>query len=85
MTNVENRFSRLAFGGGEAGEIAANEALVAHEAQLVPGAKVRVYRGNPEGLVGTIVEQADGRSFRINAADGLSWTIESRNLELVRS
>lgn len=79
---AENRFSRLAFGGGEAGERAANEALVAHEARLVPGTRVRVYRGQPEGMVGVIVGERGGRRYAVDAGDGLGWEIESRNLEV---
>jgi len=87
-TNVDkstNRFSRLAFGGGEEGERLAHQALLAHEALLVPGTKVRVYRGNPEGMVGTIEGEAPGRSVyvRSDENDGLRWAIETRNLELV--
>lgn len=81
---AENRFSRLAFGGGEAGETAAHKALLAHEATLVAGARVRVYRGNPSGMVGTVADgNAPGsRCVYVVDADGLRWAIESRNLEL---
>lgn len=84
MNSTQNRFSRLAFGGGEEGEAAAHRALLAHEALLVTGANVRVYRGNPEGAVGTIMGEAEGRSYLVRMSDGLTWTIESRNLEVIR-
>jgi hypothetical protein len=80
---TENKYSRLTFGGGEAGERAAQEALVAHEATMVPGARVRIYRGQPLGVEGTIVEERGGRRYAVDAGDGLTWEIESRNLELI--
>lgn len=83
MSALPCRFSRLAFGGGEAGEMAAQEALVAHEARLTPGTTVRVYRGNPEGATGTIIGERGGRMYAIDCGDGLTWEVESRNLEVV--
>ena len=79
---VASKFSRLAFGGGEAGELAAEQALAAHESALVAGVHVRVYRGQPEGMTGVCEGHCGGRSYRVRAADGLGWEIESRNLEL---
>lgn len=83
MSNVADKFSRLAFGGGEAGELAAHEALVAHENTLVPGASVRVYRGNTH--VAGVVQERDcgGRRVVVRDSDGLDWECETRNLELV--
>jgi hypothetical protein len=78
---VKSRFSGQAFGGGEAGELAAHEALVAHEAKLVPGTQVRVYRGKPEDAVGVIVAKCGGRRYAFDCGDGLRWEVESRNLE----
>jgi hypothetical protein len=83
MDKSTSRFSRMAFGGGEAGELAAHRALVAHEALLVPGTRVRVYRGNPEGMTGVIVADVGGHRYSVDAGDGLGWEIESRNLEIV--
>lgn len=76
MDKSTNRFSRDAFGGGEEGERKAHAALVAHEATLLPGARVRVYRGPYEGMTGVVV------GHRVQTPDGLTWAIESRNLEL---
>jgi len=82
MSNVADKFSRLAFGGGEAGELAAQTALAAHEATLMPGTAVRVYRGNTH--VSGIVQDRDcgGRRVVVRNADGLDWEIETRNLEV---
>ncbi len=79
-----NRFSRDRFGGGEQGEALAHKALLKHEASLVPGATVRVYRGNPAGMIGTIESGkiVNGRSVAVIDADDLRWTIETRNLEI---
>ena len=76
-----NRFSRIAFGGGEQGEIAANAALRAHEALLVPGTVVRVYRGRPAGLTGPIGDRVPG-GYELRG-EGLTYIVESRNLEIV--
>ena len=83
MSEIISRFSRQAFGGGEAGERLAQEALAAYEARLVPGARVSVCRGNPEGSVGTIVAKRGGRRYAVDTGDGLTWEIESRNLEVL--
>lgn len=77
-----NRFSREAFGGGEAGERLAHEALLKHEALLLPGTSVRVYRGSPEGALGRVVAERGGRRLAVDFGDGLTSEIESRNLEL---
>lgn len=85
MTNSinDNRFSRHAFGGGEHGETLAHEALVAHEATLVLGARVRQYRRG--SVVGTItdLEAEQGRSVIVTEDEtGLRHVVETRNLEL---
>ena len=79
---VPSRFSRDAFSGDEG---AASAALTAHEAALLPGSRVRVYRGQQTGLVGVVEDrQAPGsRCVAVRDADGLGWSIESRNLEVV--
>lgn len=66
------------------GERTAHEALAAHERLLVPGVRVRVCRGIPEGMVGTIVERRGGHNYAVRSVsdDGLTWEIESRNLEI---
>jgi hypothetical protein len=84
MTNSinDNRYSRHAFGGGEHGEMLANEALVAHEATLTLGVKVRAYRRvTVEGVI-VDANAEQGRSVIVEDADGLRHIVETRNLEL---
>jgi len=75
-----SRFSRELFGGDEA---AADRALSTHERQLTPGTSVRVYRGRAVGLVGIIVGARGGRRYAVEGSDGLTWEVESRNLEVL--
>jgi hypothetical protein len=76
-----NRYSRHAFGGGEHGELLAHEALTAHEATLIVGARVRAYRVSE--CSGVIVDDApQGRSVTVEDSDGLRYVVETRNLEL---
>ena len=75
-----NKFSRHNFGGGEAGETAAQTALVAHEATLLPGVAVRSTRA--AHVAGVIREQGPGRTMIVDSPDGLHWEIETRDLEL---
>ena len=84
MTNQINdsRYSRHAFGGGEHGETLAHEALVAHEATLIVGAKVRQYRrGSAEGTIVSL-DAEQGRSVIVEDSNGARWIVETCNLEL---
>lgn len=83
---IQSRFSAAAFGGGEAGELAAADALDAHDAQIIEGVSVRVYRaGHPGPEVGSIgvVERRDGGRRAVVRVDDLSWILEVGNLEVV--
>jgi hypothetical protein len=70
---------RDVFGGNEA---AAYAAIVEHEAKLVPGTYVRIYRGQLEGTVGIIEGIGEG-GYRIHVYQGLHVTTQSRNIEIV--
>lgn len=77
------RFSRSAYGGGEEGERKAHTVLLAHEAAMTPGTSVRVYGGRLSGMTGVVLGVGPGRTTKVQDDDGLEWTIETRNLELV--
>ena len=76
-----NRFSRQAFGGGEAGERLACEALEAHMLTLTPGTLVCA-TGNYGVLGGRIIGRGAGLEFRIDTGDGLTWNVDARQIEV---
>lgn len=77
-----NRFSRDNFGGGDEGEVLAHQALTAHESTLTPGTRVRVVGGRQDGMVCTVIGNGPGRTVRAEDEHGLTWTIETRDVEV---
>ena len=77
-----NKFTRALHGGFEQAEAA----LLAHEALLIPGRAVRVYRGDNAGFVGVVLEGEAPIRRGVLVSDGVQ-TIpeETKNLEIVQA
>lgn len=81
MTNtaITNRFSVSNFNGDE---LAAYNALVAHQLTLTVGSRVQSTNGRA-GVTGVVTENREpGARVYVRDEDGLTWELEARNLEL---
>ena len=75
-----NKFTRALHGGFEQAETA----LLAHEALLIPGCAVRVYRGPNTGFEGVVVDGEAPVRRGVLVSDGVrTLPEETKNLDIV--